>query len=107
MATIALLGTMDTKGDEHGFVAEQIRKRGHRTLVIDVGTVGAPQITPDVTRDEVAKLAGIDLAAIVAQNDRGAAVAAMSQAAPAILAKLQARSRAHAVAVGFRRGISG
>lgn len=93
MATIALLGTMDTKGDEHGFVAEQIRKRGHRTLVIDVGTVGAPQIPPDVTREEVAKLAGIDLAAIVAKNDRGAAVAAMSQAAPAILSKLQAEGR--------------
>ncbi|MHA3774036.1 Tm-1-like ATP-binding domain-containing protein [Verrucomicrobiota bacterium sgz303538] len=93
MATIALLGTMDTKGDEHGFVAEQIRKRGHRTLVIDVGTVGAPQIPPDVTREEVANLAGIDLAAIVAKNDRGAAVAAMSQAAPAILSKLQAEGR--------------
>ncbi len=93
MATIALLGTMDTKGDEHGFVAEQIRKRGHQTLVIDVGTVGEPQIRPDITRDEVAKLANIDLAAIVAKHDRGEAVAAMSIAAPAILVKLQAEGR--------------
>jgi uncharacterized protein (UPF0261 family) len=93
VATIALLGTLDTKGDEHGFVADQIRRRGHRTLVIDVGTVGAPQITPDISREEVARMAGIDLAAIVRKNDRGEAVAAMSQAAPVVLGALQAEGR--------------
>ena len=39
MATIALLGTMDTKGTEYAFLSEQIQKRGHHTLVIDTGTV--------------------------------------------------------------------
>ena len=93
MPTIALLGTMDTKGLEHGFVAERIRARGHRTLVIDLGTGGPPQIPPDISREEVAALAGIDLAALVARNDRGEAVAAMSQAAPLVLAKLQREER--------------
>jgi len=89
VATIAVLGTFDTKGQEHGFVADQIRARGHRPLLIDVGTVGEPRVAPDITREEVAKLAGIDLAAIAAKNDRGEAVAAMSLAAPLILTKLQ------------------
>jgi len=93
MPTIALLGTMDTKGVEHGFVAEQIRARGHRTLVIDLGTDGPPQLQPDITREEVARVAGLDLAALVARHDRGEAVAAMSQAAPAILSKLYAEAR--------------
>lgn len=93
MPTIALLGTMDTKGVEHGFVAEQIRARGHRTLVIDLGTDASPQIQPDITREEVARVAGLDLAALVARHDRGEAVAAMSQAAPAILSKLHAEGR--------------
>jgi uncharacterized protein (UPF0261 family) len=93
MPTIALLGTMDTKGVEHGFVAEQIRARGHRTLVIDLGTDAPPQIQPDITREEVARVAGVDLAALVARHDRGEAVAAMSQAAPAILSKLHAEGR--------------
>ncbi len=93
MPTIALLGTMDTKGVEHGFVAEQIRARGHRTLVIDLGTDGPPQLQPDITREEVARVAGLDLAALVARHDRGEAVAAMSQAAPAILSKLYAEGR--------------
>ena len=37
MATIALLGTMDTKGSEYAYLAEKIQRRGHRTLVIDTG----------------------------------------------------------------------
>jgi uncharacterized protein (UPF0261 family) len=65
MATIALLGTLDTKGDEFAFVAEQIRGRGHQTLLIDVGSGGLPRLAPDVTREQVAKLAGVDLAAFV------------------------------------------
>ena len=87
-ATIAILGTMDTKGEEHAFVAEQIRKRGHRVLIIDTGTLEAPKLKPDVTREEVAAAAGFDLAALVARRDRGEAVQAMSQGAPVVLARL-------------------
>ena len=36
MATIAVLGTLDSKGVEHAFLAERIRARGHQTLLIDV-----------------------------------------------------------------------
>lgn len=88
MATIAILGTMDTKGEEHAFVAEQIRRRGHQTLVIDTGTLDAPKLQPDITRQEVAAAAGHDLAAITQKRDRGEAVKAMSQGAPIILEKL-------------------
>ena len=90
MPTIALLGTLDTKGDEHAFVAAQIRARGHRTLLIDVGTDQPPRIVPDISREEVTRIAGIDLAAITARHDRGECVAAMAGAAAIILAKLQA-----------------
>src|SRR3954468_25025806 len=90
MATIAVFGTMDTKGEEHGFVAECIRRRGHRALIVDVGIAAAPQIRPDVSREEVARIAQLDLAALVSGNDRGAAVLAMSKAAPIVLSKLYA-----------------
>jgi uncharacterized protein (UPF0261 family) len=88
MATIAILGTMDTKGEEHAFVAEQIRARGHQVLVIDVGALEEPKLKPDVTRYEVAQAAGVDLAALVANRDRGEAVKAMSEGAPIVLARL-------------------
>jgi uncharacterized protein (UPF0261 family) len=93
MATIAVLGTLDTKGHEHGFVAEQIRGRGHRTILIDVGTGGPPQVAPDVTRDEVAATGGIDLAAALGSGDRGRCVAAMAAAAPQLVARLHREGR--------------
>lgn len=97
MATIALLGTMDTKGDEHGFIADLIRRRGHEPLIIDLGTSGNPQLKPDIDRHEAAAMAGLDLAPILAQQDRGAAVTVMSRIAPIVLVKLQAEGRIQGV----------
>jgi uncharacterized protein (UPF0261 family) len=93
MATIAVLGTLDTKGLEHGYVAELIKQRGHQVTIIDVGTLEAPRLEPDFSRAEVAAAAGVDLSALVARRDRGEAVAAMSRGAPVILARLAAEGR--------------
>ena len=60
MATIAILGTMDTKGEEHAFVANCIRQRGHQVLIIDTGILEEPKLKPDITRREIAAAAGID-----------------------------------------------
>ena len=101
MATIAVLGTLDTKGREHAFVAERIRARGHAGLLIDVGTGGEPAVTPDIPREEVAAAAGIDLAGPVARRDRGECVTAMTQAAPRLLERLVAEGRiAGVIALG-------
>lgn len=97
MKTIAVLGTFDTKGAEHRFVAGKIRERGHTPLLIDLGGHGQPQITADITREQAAEVAGIDLNAVRAKNDRGAMVNAMAQAAPVMLAKLAAEHRIHGV----------
>jgi uncharacterized protein (UPF0261 family) len=93
MATIAVLGTFDTKGEEHGYVAQLIRERGHQTLLIDVGALEAPRVQPDVRRTEIAAAAGADLNTIVAKRDRGEAVAAMTKGAPIVLARLQREGR--------------
>lgn len=89
MSTIAVLGTFDTKGEEHRYVAGLIRGRGHQVLLIDVGTGAPPSVTPDISREEAARMAGIDLAAALAKKDRGEAVAAMSRIAPEVLSQLQ------------------
>ncbi len=93
MAVIAVLGTLDTKGHEYGFVAERIRWHGHEPLLIDVGTLGPPQVTPHITRQEVAAATDIDLEAILARADRGECVSAMVQAAPLLLARLHREDR--------------
>lgn len=96
MATIAVLGTLDTKGREHAFVAERIRDRGHAAVLIDVGTGGPPAVAADITRSEVAAAGGIDLPSLVARGDRGECVGAMAAAAPALLARLAAEGRIQA-----------
>lgn len=97
MATIAVIGTLDTKGAEHAFVADLIRQRGHQALLIDLGTGDAPTVTPDITRDHVAAAAGLDLAPLLARHDRGECVVAMSQAAPILLDKIAREGRIHGV----------
>jgi uncharacterized protein (UPF0261 family) len=88
MSTIAILGTLDSKGEEHAFIAELVKARGHVPLLIDVGTGSDPTVAPDITRYQVAEAAGVDLAPIIARKDRGEAVTTMSQAAPLLLTKL-------------------
>ena len=90
---IAILGTMDTKGEEHAFVAREIQGRGHQVLVIDVGILSEPKLKPDISRHEVLTAAGIELSPLLAKKDRGEAVAAMSKGAPIVLSKLQAEKK--------------
>lgn len=97
MSTIAILGTMDTKGVEHGYIADRIRDRGHGVLVIDVGTLDAPRLKPDITREEVAAAGGGDMGALVARRDRGESVGVMTRGAPVVLARLAAEGRIQGV----------
>ncbi|MCX7669664.1 MAG: Tm-1-like ATP-binding domain-containing protein, partial [Anaerolineae bacterium] len=91
--TVALLGSLDTKGVEYGFVKQCIESRGLRTLVIDTGVLGSPRIAADVPREAVAAAGGANLADLVARQDRGEAVAAMARGAAALVAKLYSEKR--------------
>ncbi len=93
MAMIAVLGTLDSKGEEHEFVARLIREQGHSTLLIDVGTSLPPTVIPDITRDEVATCIDVDFPALVSRADRGECVSAMANAAPIMLARLYRERR--------------
>ena len=93
MSVIAVLGTLDSKGAEHAFVADQIRLRGHEVLLIDVGTGDDPTVEPGVSRFEVAAAASVDLQQVLDRKDRGECVAAMTRSAPLLLAQLVAESR--------------
>jgi len=91
--TVALLGALDTKGVEYGFVKQCIEARGLCTLVIDSGVLGEPRIPADVPREAVARAGGADLADLLAKQDRGEAVAAMARGAAALVARLYAERR--------------
>ena len=95
MATIAVLGTLDTKGVEHQFVADCISRHGHQALLIDVGTLSAPQVNPHLSREAVAEMANLDLSTL--GDDRGKAMEAMTLAAPQVLSKLFQQGKIHGV----------
>ena len=95
--TIAVIGALDTKGAEIAYVRDHIQAHGHRTLVIDTGVLGVPLFAADVQREAVAAAGGGDLAALVAQNDRGAAVTVMTEGARAVVAKLFDEGRIDAI----------
>jgi uncharacterized protein (UPF0261 family) len=92
MPTIVLAGTLDTKGHEYAFLRDRVHEQGVDVLLVDVG-VYPPQIEPDISREEVARAAGEDAAALADTGDRGAATEAMGRGAAALLTRLHDEGR--------------
>ncbi|MFZ4657029.1 MAG: Tm-1-like ATP-binding domain-containing protein [Caldilineaceae bacterium] len=87
--TIALIGALDTKGEEFAFVQAALLRRGHQTLVINTGVVGEPGLTPTITAAEVATAGGIALNTLRQQADRGKAIEVMAKGAAVLVRQLQ------------------
>ena len=60
-AAIAVLATLDSKGPEAGFVAEEIRAAGRTPLIVDVGLAGEPSLGADISRVDIAARGGARL----------------------------------------------
>ena len=93
MKTIGVIGALDTKGADFAFVKAMIEARGYNALVIDTGVLGAPEFTPDIPREEVARAAGVALAELASRSDRGEAIEAMSRGAATIARRLYEEGR--------------
>ena len=93
MATVVLVGTLDTKGAEYGFLRDRLGELRVDTILVDVGILGEPKIEADVTRDEVAQAAGADIGELARAGDRGAAVAAMARGAGEVVKRLHGEGR--------------
>jgi uncharacterized protein (UPF0261 family) len=91
---IALIGTLDTKGEEIAHVRDRLRALGARPLVIDTGILGEPQgCEPDIPHAEVAAAAGDDLDGVREAGSRGAAVERMLAGVRAVCLRLYAEGR--------------
>ena len=88
--TVCIVGTMDTKGVEFSFIKSQIESTGVSTCVINTGILEEPQLTPDVSADEVAEAGGSSLQALRDEGDRGNSVTVMAQGAAALVAEKHA-----------------
>ena len=70
--TIVIPATLDTKGEETAFIKDEIERKGHRTIVIDVGVLGKPLMKADISREEVADTGGKSLQELVEASKKGA-----------------------------------
>ena len=96
MATVVLLGTLDTKGAEYEYLRERVRAAGCEVILVDAGVMAAPPAA-DISSDEVARAGGADRAALAAAADRGPAVAAMTRGAVAVVQRLHGEGRLDAI----------
>jgi uncharacterized protein (UPF0261 family) len=82
--TVLVIGTLDTKGAEIGYLRDRLQALGLKTIVVDDGILGEPLgITlseGDVTRAEAATYGGTTLKALRNAGSRGKAVAGMREA---------------------------
>ena len=91
--TIAIIGTLDTKGAEFGFLKKEIEKRGCQTFVINVGVMGESPFMADVTAEEVALAGGAELSELVKRAERGEAMAVMTAGVAKVAVMYYAESR--------------
>lgn len=107
MTNVVLVGTLDTKGVEYGWLRERLLRAGVEVVLVDTGIMGEPRVPADVPREAVARAAGTELSELRTAADRGAAVTTMARGAEATLLRLHAEGRLHGVlAIGGSGGTS-
>jgi uncharacterized protein (UPF0261 family) len=105
--TIALLITLDTKDQEAEFLVEEIRKRGNKPLLMDIGVIGEPGIPADITRETIAEEGGRLLAQLLENPIRDEATPVMVKGCIHILNRRIASGEVDAVlGLGGTQGTS-
>jgi len=91
--TIAMMATLDTKGEEVKYLKEQFEKRGKDVLIIDTGLRGSPtSVQPDVTREKLAEASGSSME-VVQREGRRRAIEIMVPGIVKVVRELYARGR--------------
>jgi uncharacterized protein (UPF0261 family) len=103
--SIALIGTLDTKGDQIAYLKARIENRGHHALVMDVGVLGEAPFETEITRGEIAQAAGTTLREIIAFDNEAEALDKMKDGACNVVRALHSSGKLKGiVAVGGSMG---
>src|ERR1035437_3554064 len=107
MATVLLLGTLDTKREEYVWLRDRLAEAGCEALVVDAGVFSDGAGIADVGPAEVAAAGGAELARLREEHDRGASMGAMAAGAAKVARRLYNEGRVHGIfAVGGSGGSS-
>ncbi len=96
--TILLIGTMDTKEEELLFCRDLILRKGLQVLLMDAGVLEDARTPTQVTREQVARAAGVEnLAELVGKGDKGKCIAAMMRGVAAKTKELFRQGAFHGI----------
>ena len=107
MKTVAILSTLDTKGEESAYLRERIEALGGRARLFDIGVVGEATVPADVARDVIAAAGGKSMDELLANPTRQDASPIMIAGATALLRECIDDGAVHAViGLGGTQGTS-
>ncbi|UCG63679.1 MAG: Tm-1-like ATP-binding domain-containing protein [Deltaproteobacteria bacterium] len=103
--TIALVGTLDTKGEEIDFLRSLILARGHRVIIADTGILGKPHLKADISRRGIARAGGADIDTLKEKGDEAFAQSIMAAGLKEIILSLVESKKIHGLlAIGGGQG---
>jgi uncharacterized protein (UPF0261 family) len=104
---IAILATLDTKGQEVAFMKGLIEDRGYSAIIIDVGPLGPPGVHPDISNEEIARSGGTELSNLIRSGERDRIMEGMGKGAVQALSDLHRERRIDGViGIGGNQGSS-
>jgi uncharacterized protein (UPF0261 family) len=102
---IAILATLDTKGEEAAYMRGLVEACGSSVTLIDVGPLGPPVVDPDITKEDIARLAGCKLSDLIQTGERDRIMEAMGEGAGKSLLGLLGEGRLDGViGIGGNQG---
>jgi uncharacterized protein (UPF0261 family) len=90
---IVILSTLDTKGEEAGYLKDLIRDQEFETILMDTSIGGEPTIRPDISSEEVAAAGGGNIRDIRASRNTGEVTPIMIKGASLKAVELLAKGR--------------
>lgn len=85
---IAILATLDTKGEEAAYIRERLEALNCSATIIDIGPQGPPSVRPDIDHLEVARQGGWELPALLKRGGRDRIMEIMGKGARKLLSLL-------------------
>jgi len=103
--TIAILATLDTKGEEVAYLSGRLETLNCSTTIIDIGPLGPPGAAPDIDNAEVARRGGAELSTLLSTGEKERIMEVMGKGAKALLSLLFSEGRIHgAIGLGGNQG---
>ncbi len=102
--TVAVFGTMDTKGEDYYFLKQELEKAGLATILIDTGLQSMAEYPCEITCDQVAAAGGASLEEI-RKHERTYAFEVIGKGSAHIVSQLCREGKIHgAISMGGGQG---